>query len=188
MSHIYVIKDWIIIFSAAMGIEICYRRLTIENFQKLHNDNAYAKDYFGIDLEADDEIYSHYERLKASGRYLDLDKHWQSLYFILIGDSPFNCETSKESVFHKLFIGGTATKWSATYGMVRYLTVNEVNEIAQALNNFSSDNLYIRLNMLLGSDKNSIYMEPYLLNLHTQLTDFFTKAAQSGDIVLLSLN
>ncbi len=171
-----------------MGIEASYRRVTPDEFEKLHSDAVYASIYFGDDLETDKEIHAYFEALRSNDRYLDLDKHWQSLYFLLTGDFPYDSKTKDYTLLHKVFISGTDTPWEATYGRVRYLSVNEVKEMAEALNQVSEDNLKLRLDHLLGSHESRIYMEPHFLELHTQLVKFFNVAAQDGDIVLLSLN
>ncbi|GAB4207232.1 MAG: hypothetical protein Fur006_64980 [Coleofasciculaceae cyanobacterium] len=116
-----------------MGIEASYRRITPEEFERLHSDADYANIYFGYDLETDEEIYAYFEALEASDRYLDLDKHWRALHFLLTGAFPYESHSTDESLFHKVFWGGATTQWEATYGMVRYLTVSEVKEIAEAL-------------------------------------------------------
>lgn len=85
-------------------------------------------------------------------------------------------------------MGGMATPWEATYGRVRYLTVNEVKEMAQAVNQVSEDNFKLRLDSLLESHESRTYMEPHFLELHNQLVKFFDVAAQNGDIVLLSFD
>ncbi|MEH1779599.1 MAG: DUF1877 family protein [Nostoc sp.] len=106
-----------------------------------------------------------------SDRYLNLDKHWQSLHFqycvgfgiswlrqaggemeagvefcfpclseqyclhfLFTGDFPYDSDNKGDTLLHRVFIGGSATPWEAIYGMVRYLTRSEVNEINEALN------------------------------------------------------
>lgn len=80
-----------------MGIGASYRRLTLEEFEKLKNDAAYASLYFGDDLDTDEDIYAYYDALELSDRYLDLDKYWQSLYFLLTGYFPFDSNNDKDS-------------------------------------------------------------------------------------------
>ncbi|MEH2153328.1 DUF1877 family protein [Nostoc sp.] len=171
-----------------MGIEASYRRVTPEEFEKLHNDAAYASVYFGDDLETDEEIYAYFEALRSSDRYLDLDKHWRSLHFLFTGDFPFDSTNKGDTLLHKVFIGGTTTPWEATYGMVRYLTMSEVHDMAEALNYISEDDFKSRLDKLLGSHESRIYMEPHFLNLFAHIIKFFNKAAQEGDVVLLSFD
>jgi Domain of unknown function (DUF1877) len=171
-----------------MGIEASYRRVTPEEFEKLHNDVIYASVYFGDDLESDEEINSYFEAIRSSDRYFDLDKHWRSLHFLYTGDFPYDSKIKDDTLLHKMFMGGAATPWEATYGMVRYLIVNEVKEIAEALKQVSEDNFKSRLDCLIGSHENRIYMEPYFLELHNQLVKFFEMAAKNNDVVLLSFD
>ncbi|MBH8562737.1 DUF1877 family protein [Nostoc sp. CENA67] len=171
-----------------MGIELSYRRLTPEEFERLHNDEAYASIYFGDDLETDEEIHAYFEALRVSDRYLDLDKYWRSLYFLFTGEFPYDDKTNSETWLKNMFMGGKATQWEATYGMVRYFTVSEVNDIAEVLNHVSVEDLQNRLNQLFESSKSRAYMEPHHLDLYAQLVNFFSKAAQQSEIILLSFD
>lgn len=91
-------------------------------------------------------------------------------------------------LLHKVFMGGSATPWEAGYGMVRYLTVSEVNEMSEALNNILEDDFKSRLDSLLGFHESRVYMEPHIFDLYVQFVKFFNVAAQEGNIVLLSLD
>ncbi|MEH2111286.1 DUF1877 family protein [Nostoc sp.] len=170
-----------------MGIEARYRRVTPQEFERLQNDVSYAGVYFGDDLETDEEIYAYFETLRNSDRYLDIDKYWRPLHFLFTGVS-YDSENNGDMLLHKVFMGGSATPWEATYGMVRYLTVSEVNEISEALNNILEDDFKSRLDSLLGSHESRVYMEPHFFELYVQFVKFFNAATQEGDIVLLSLD
>jgi hypothetical protein len=171
-----------------MGIELSYRRVTPEEFERLHNDATYACIYFGDDLDTDEEIYAYYEGLEKSDRYLNLDKHWQSLHFIFTGEFPYERTTSNETWLYKMFMGGTNTRWEATYGVIRYFTANEVQQIAETLNHISADDLQQAFNQLFKSEESRVYMEPHYLNLYTQVVIFFRNAAQEGEIILVSFD
>ncbi|BAY40395.1 hypothetical protein NIES2111_47780 [Nostoc sp. NIES-2111] len=171
-----------------MGIGLSYRRVTLEEFEKLHNDATYASLYFGDALETDEEIYAYYEELENSDRYLDLDKYWQPLHFIFTGEFPYDGQTNNITWLHKMFMEGTVTNWEATYGMVRYFTADEVQVIAQMLNNISNDDLQQALNKLFSSNESRAYMEPHYINLYTQVINFFSKAAHEGEIILVSFD
>lgn len=134
-----------------MGIEASYRRLTPKEFERLHNDAAYASVYFGYDLETDEAVYAYFDALEASDRYVDLDKHWQTLHFLFTGNFPYDSANKSNTLLHRVFMGGTATPWEATYGMVRYLSVSEVNEMAEALNHISEEDLKSRFDNLRAS-------------------------------------
>lgn len=171
-----------------MGIELSYRRITSEEFERLHNDAKYASIYFGDDLDTDEEIHAYYEELEKSDRYLALDKHWRSLHFIFTGELPYECKTHNETWLHKMFMGGTNTQWEATYGVVRYFTASEVQEIDKTLNNLSADDLQLTFDQLFKSEESRVYMEPHYLNLSTQVVNFFRKAAQEGEMILVSFD
>lgn len=171
-----------------MGIELSYRRLTPKEFEKLQNDEAYASIYFGDDLETDEDIYAYFEALRVSDRYLDLDKYWRSLYFLFTDEFPYNDKTNNKTWLKKMFMGGKATQWEATYGMVRYFTVSEVKDIAEVLTHISTDDLQNRLNQLFESSESRAYMKPHYLNLYNQLVNFFNKAAHKSEIIILSFD
>ncbi len=171
-----------------MGVEASYRRITPQEFEKLHSDAAYASIYFGHDLETDEDICTYFDALRSTDRYLDLDKYWQSLYLLFTGDSPYDSEKKGDTLLHKVFMGGLETPWEATYGCIRYLDTSEVNQIAGALNHISEDDFRLRLGRLLGSNESRVYMEPHFINLFGQLVKFFNVAAQEDNIVLLSFN
>jgi hypothetical protein len=72
--------------------------------------------------------------------------------------------------------------------MVRYFTVNEVYEIAEVLSHICFNELQQRLNQLYVDRESKTYMEPHYLHLYNQLCQFFNKAAQEGDMILLSFD
>lgn len=170
-----------------MGIEASYRRIAPVEFECLLLDTAYAEHYFGYDLDTDEEIYAYFDVLEASDRYLDLDKHWQSVYFLYAGEFPPHRENRKDEFFDELILGGRDTPCQATFGFVRYLTADEVRELAERLRQFPRVELEVHLDQLLDPE-NRENMEPYLLDLCEKVTQFFIDAAEAGDIVLLSFD
>ena len=64
---------------------------------------AYASLYFGYDLETNEEIYADFDKLETSDRYLDLDKHWQTLHFLFTGDFP---DDGENKFFNKICFDG----------------------------------------------------------------------------------
>ena len=169
---------------------ISFRRITFKDFERLHSDTAYAEAYFGLDIDADNDevLTAYFEALEASDRYLDLDKKWKDIHFLLTGELPDAQATSLDSPCHKVCMGGAETQLDPlTYGIVRYLTINEVEEIDQALSTIVVDNLQFRLANLLERDEHREFMKSLLFNLCIRLIKFFKEATQQGDIVLLSV-
>lgn len=173
-----------------MSSSIEFRRITPEDFDRSHNDTAYAEAYFGFDLNADDDevLLSFFESLEASDLYLDLGKKWQGIHFLLTGEFPSTHKSSLHTPLHKVMMGGAETPLCHVVGgVIRYFSVDEVREIAQALSNVSGSELELRLSTLMEHDKHKWDTTPSLLSLCIQLVKFFNKAAQNQDIVLLSV-
>ncbi len=182
-----------------MSITASYRRLSPEEFQRLLSDPR-AATIFGLvnmdDLDclddADELDSSDSEAsLEESGRLLDIGRYWQALHFLLTGKA----ETDKTEVpppLGNVVLGGTETKWEATYGKVRHLTPEEVRGVASALTGIREEDLRCRDLTLFPTDLYSHQGNwdtedlERLIEVFTEVRDFFSQAAREGDVVLLS--
>lgn len=176
-----------------MGIEASYRRLSPAEFQQLRDDPAQADIYFGLDEEDDEKICAYFDRLRASNRYLDIDKSWHALHFLLTGEAVMD-KTQVAPPLGNVVLGGTPTEWEATYGVVRYLTPQEVKEVAEALEKISEAELRHRYDPKAflvadiypaGEAWDGTGIEE-LVDVFGQVRDFFLEAAREGNVVLLS--
>jgi hypothetical protein len=92
-----------------MGIEVSYRRVTPQEFDRLLKNVDCAIEYFGYGLNTEEDIEAYFKSLETSDRYLDLGQSWRSLYSLFTDD--FICDRQeKEVVLYKIFFGGVETK------------------------------------------------------------------------------
>ena len=183
-----------------MSITVSYRRLTPAEFQKFQSDPKAAA-AFGLENmdtpEEDWDDSDHQAALEQAGRYLDIGKFWHGLHFLLTGNTEMDTTTVPPPLGN-VVLGGTPTKWEATYGMVRSLTPDEVKEVASALEDttledlrhrnltqFGAEHLYGYHSLASGSRLSDEDVEA-LLEVFEEVRDFFIVAAQEGDVVLLS--
>lgn len=187
-----------------MSITASYRRLTPEEFQKCLDDpiTAASANLFNLD-EMDDDFEDNlgdefdFDAAAKSGRYLDIGKFWHGLHFLLTGNTEMDTGTVRPPLGN-VVLGGTPTKWEATYNMVRSLTPEEVREVAFVLENMTLENLRRRSLTQYGAEHLYGYHglpcgsslgagdTEALLEVFEEVRDFFIAAAQEGDVVLLS--
>jgi hypothetical protein len=178
-----------------MSICANYRRLSLEEFERLRADPDQANVYFGLDIDEDDDekVDAYYDRLEANNRYLDIGKTWHGLHFLLTGEAKMD-STDVPHPMGSIVLGGTPTEWEATYGVVRYLMPREVQEVAHALDQISESELRQRYdpygfqvaNIYPGGEVWNADGIEELLEVFSQVRDFFSEAARDGDVVLLS--
>ena len=89
-------------------------------------------------------------------------------------------------------MGGTPTEWEASYGFVRYLTPDEVKEVAQVLNDTSTEHLRARYDARGNTEiyaQGDVWDEEtweVLMRAYNHLVKFFNQAATHGEVVLIS--
>ncbi len=189
-----------------MSITASYQRMTPAEFQKCLDDPlaAAAANLFNLD-EMDDDFEDNigeefdFDAAAKSGRYLDIGKFWNGLHFLLTGKAEMD-STTVPPPLGNIVLGGTPTKWEATYGMVRSLTPEEVGDAANALTEMTLDDLRRRSQTQYGAE----YLYSYhslprgsrlsngdvevLIEVFEEVRDFFVAAAQAGEVILLSSN
>lgn len=179
-----------------MGIEASYRRITPDEFQQLCDDPLKAEQYFGLNYELDDTDFDAYqEALDASESYLDIGKDWQGLHFLLTGKAEMDT-TEVAPPLGNVVLGGRPTAWEATYGMVRFLTPEEVRDVAVALEQIDELELRSRLDHAVfraadiypsAKTWDTVSME-MLLDIFAQVRDFYLTASRNGDVMLLAFD
>jgi uncharacterized protein DUF1877 len=125
-------------------------------------------------------------------RYLDIDKAWDAINFLLTGSSEPGAPPLGNVV-----LGGTCLgDVDVGYGPARYLTAIEVGEVARALRSVSEADLQGRLDLEKMREA-GVYpgvwedREEELEYLHYHyppLVEFFIAAAQLGDAMILYIN
>ncbi|MEH2106472.1 YfbM family protein [Nostoc sp.] len=185
-----------------MGITASYKRITPQKFAEIQNDTEAAASFF--ELDSDDLVFDfsnpqamivQLQKRRSNEHYFRLED-WHALHFLLTGESSLESDTQALPPLCNVVMGGTQTQFEATYGFVRYLTLQEVQDVADALSQISVEELKRQFNSTVfnaaeiypnpspgGWDEEEI--EP-LFELYPQLVEFFQNAAKEGDIVLLS--
>ena len=172
-----------------MGIEVEYVRVKLKNINQLQSHP------FGLDIKDFDEYIAFYENLVCSNYYLNIGKSWQAIHFLLTGEAAMD-KTNALPPLCNLVLGGTETEYQTDFGKVRYLRPNEVQEIVEALEAISLDNLRSRFSPE-AFNAARIYPNPqpegwkigeleFLLNQYIQLVGFFKEAAKQNNFVFIA--
>jgi hypothetical protein len=182
-----------------MGVEASYRRITPAEWERVHRlafgENALA----GVALEKAYLEFAYSDELMSSNRYFSVDKDWHALHVLLTGDTSNPSEIQPfPPPLGNVVIGGTETPIDATYGKVRFLTPDEVREVADALEKISTEELMSRFDPEAFNEA-KVYPNPRpggwdsdqlesLEYYYPKLVAFFREAAREGDVVLLSFD
>jgi hypothetical protein len=131
----------------------------------------------------------------AAGRVFRLEKEWHALHFLLTGDDSLDPPSPVPPPLGNVVFGGAATPIEAGYGPVRCLNPQEVREVADVLRAIPVEELQRRFNAENFNERR-IYptqrpggwdqegLEP-LLEMYPELVEFFGRAAETGDLVLI---
>ncbi|WP_445631520.1 YfbM family protein [Nostoc sp. DSM 114167] len=185
-----------------MGITASYKRITPQKFAEIQNDTEAAASFFNPDLDNLVFDFSNPQAMIAQLQEQRSDEHyfsledWHALHFLLTGESSLEGDTQALPPLSNVVMGGTPTQFEAGYGFVRYLTLEEVRDVANALSQISVEELKRRFNSTVFNEA-EIYPNPTpggweeeeiepLFELYPKLVEFFQNAAKEGDIVLLS--
>jgi Domain of unknown function (DUF1877) len=186
-----------------MGMTAEYRRMTADEFaqtleavrEKHAEGHVYVTLWFLLgagpctleEMEAED----------AAGRVFRLEKEWHALHFLLTGDASLDPPSPVPPPLGNVVFGGTATPIYGGNGPVRYLNPQEVREVADVLRAIPVEELQRRFNAENFNERR-IYpmqrpggwdqegLEP-LLEMYPELVEFFGRAAETGDLVLISV-
>ena len=124
--------------------------------------------------------------------YLDIDKAWHAIHFLLTGDT-----WGGEPPLFNAVLGGTELgAEDVGHGPARFLTLAEVQDVASALSEISETDLRNRYNasalsaadIYPGGWEDVEGSLEYLLPYYTKLVEFFSEAAKHGDAMLIYLN
>jgi len=169
-----------------MGIEASYRRVPPDKFKQLIRQQAYFEAF----------IYERYANAELSRTYqfLDIDKNWQAIHFLLTGEVTFTGQSKIDSPLAQVVMGGKNTPYEATYDYYRYLEPDDVKRIAKALGDLSLDEIRANnerkhVEELYASDSPDEWDDEtweFMLDLIRQLVVFFNEAASAGDVIILS--
>ncbi|OKH40075.1 hypothetical protein NIES2119_03765 [[Phormidium ambiguum] IAM M-71] len=187
-----------------MGIEASYWRVTPKQFAEFQSNPETAPSFFTfinlneLDFSKPQEIVARLQERKNSGSYLSLGKDWQALHFLLTEELAFVGKSQVQPPLCNVVMGGTPTNFEATYGVIRYLTPDEVKEVAEALSQISVNDLQQRFDSS-AFNAAEIYPNPQtggwdeeeievLFEVYPKLVEFFKQSAKEGDIILISFD
>lgn len=154
-----------------------------ETLEKLKQDNPEEFEKLKVDIPL---ILT-----EGKDKYLDIDKTWSTIHFILTGYDysfipPFLIGENEEDRLPCInaVLSGTEIEYDAAYGKVRYLSANEVKQIADALTTFTQANISQRLKLRGCKEKSYDYVFEYTYN---PLVRYYQDAAQKGNAMFLYL-
>ena len=120
-------------------------------------------------------------------RFLDVDKSWHTLHYLLTGTRDVG-----HPPLCNVVLGGTELGVEDVgYGPARFLTPAEVKEVAGALSRITESSLRQRLNAETMKELDIEDAEEelgYVLSHYRVLVPFFQEADRAGDAMLLYIN
>lgn len=179
-----------------MGMYGVYYRLPLEQFRQMEDDIEMVEAFFGMDIaEEDEQAYdTHFDALEASGRYLNIDKAWHGLHFLLTGD-PSLGENNDSPPLANVVQGGTFTDWEPDFDAYRFLMPEEVREVCDALRHIRHEDLRHRFDPAafnaariypLGEEWTQEQVE-WFIKAFDEVAAFFDAAAQEGEVILMAV-
>ncbi|MGD1913503.1 MAG: DUF1877 family protein [Rivularia sp. (in: cyanobacteria)] len=124
---------------------------------------------------------------------LDIGKRWRILHFILTGTDysiplPFLISRNEEDRLPSInaIFGGKTIDYETDYGLLRYLTVDEVKQVTQALSNFSCNQFHQRL-ILKGLVNEFDLIFNILYDVYQQLLNYYQNTAIRQNAMFLYL-
>jgi hypothetical protein len=129
---------------------------------------------------------------QRTGRHLVVEKSWHGIHFLLNGD-PWEGEFPLSHVV----LGGTPIgEEDVGYGPARYLDPEEVRAVSRALDDLPTSQLLESFDAEAMNDQ-GIYPQgwrdneedrEFISGYYVQVVDFFRRAAEANDGILLYLN
>ena len=161
-----------------MGMVACFTSLPPETLKDLQDDPDQIDEYLNPD-DGDSE----------PPNYIDLDKAWHGIHYLLTGEAEGGPEPAALAVF-----GGEEFGPEVGYGPARFLTASQVRSVAELLATLSPDVLAQRFNAK-DMESKDIYPDviwvrdgkealDYALENYQQLQVFYRDAAARGEAVI----
>ena len=127
---------------------------------------------------------------------LDLDKAWESIYFLLTGCTSSDFENAEAPLALILFNGTLIDEQQDMgYGPATYCSPGEVNEISNALPDVNMENLRSKFESLKSSDAvlypfnpDSEDMFDYIFEYYSKMKEFYQAAAKNDQAVISFIN
>jgi Domain of unknown function (DUF1877) len=127
---------------------------------------------------------------------LDLDKSWESIYFLLTGCTSTDFEKAEPPLSLILFNGTVIDEnQDMGYGPATYSSVEEVKEIANALPEVIREKLHSKFESLKSKDSELYPFNPdgedmfdYIFEYYTKMKEFYLIAAKNDQAVISFIN
>jgi Domain of unknown function (DUF1877) len=186
-----------------MGMIAEYRRMTADEFAQALEAVQELPYGYPKTLPCDQpSTIEEMEAEDAAGRVFRLEKEWHALHFLLTGDTSLDPPSPVPPPLGNVVFGGAATPFETGYGPVRCLNPQEVREVADALRAIPVEELQRRFTAESFNEQ-KIYgysslsrppggwtledLEPLLEEMYPDFVEFFGQAAETGDLVLISV-
>jgi hypothetical protein len=161
-----------------MGMIGCFVAVSEDTLRNLRSDEDSIEEFLYPD-DGDSEPEN----------YVDVDKAWHGIHYLLTGESGSGQEPLSLAIF-----GGTEFGPEVGIGPARFLTSIQVTELANALDAIPVETLAARFNPK-DMEQKEIYPDviwvrdnmeslDYLLENYQQLLSFYKDAAGRGDAVI----
>jgi len=161
-----------------MGMVACFTSVSEETLSRLRKDEDLIEEFlFPDDGESEPE------------NYIDLDKAWHGLHYLLTGEADGGKLPLSLAV-----IGGEEFGPEVGYGPPRFLSALQVAQVSKALESITVESLSAKFDPQ-DMEKKQIYPDviwvrdgsealDYLLENYQQLAVFYRDAAARGDAVI----
>jgi Domain of unknown function (DUF1877) len=135
-----------------------------------------------------DVLYPEPEDADYTARYLDIDKTWHIIHFLL-NDHPWQ---GSGPLFGAVLGGAELTDEDICYGPARYLTSAEVDATSRAIQQIGFDELWAGLDAARIREADLYWettpeSEAYVRENYQALQAFFLRAANSNEAMILWL-
>ncbi len=152
-------------------------------------EEAKAKELMSNPDTIEDFIYSEESPIEDSEDFLDIDKSWHGIHFLLTGDVWEGAPPERDVI-----LGGEALGEDVGYGPARFLSTEEVKNVHNYLSTLESNTLKENYNPE-ELEKNEIYPNgwgeedyDYLAGYFEDLKKFYEKASNENKMVIQYLN
>ena len=161
-----------------MGMVACFTSVSEETLARLREDEDLIEEFLYPD-DGDSE----------PDNYIDLDKAWHGLHYLLTGEAD-----GGQLPLGLTVIGGEEFGPDVGYGPARFLSAHQVAQVAKALESITVESLSAKFDPQDMEEK-QIYPDviwvrdgsdalDYLLENYQQLEVFYRDAAARGDAVI----
>ncbi len=151
------------------------------------------EDFLADSTLLEERIYSETDDMSGKENYLDLNKSWEGLFYIITGYPLAELGNIQPPLEWSIFGSESVDdEQDLGYGPARYSTAEQVAQIIAVLQNLSSEQFKQRFKPEEMMSK-GIYPEiwdegndayEFLAHYFTELKEFYRRAAQNGQVII----